>query len=182
MAAHNEDERSSSTVLTLEERYGTVVSILVHQYFQLYRVLGERFGWDVANEIAGEVPQSSVPLIVRGYQRKFGLAGTGAELLARVFSAEFEAEGSEVTIESQSEKRAEFEVLCSFGEMLQSDQYSDVLIHEGLCNRGCLGWMDRVGQTLDRPVSVERTRWMGAGASRCEFALQRETTSAQADR
>lgn len=164
----------SEVELSLEQRYETVSNILVHQFFQLYRILGARYGWEAANDIAAEVPDSSVPIIVRGYQKKFGLDGEGAELVARVFQAEFLAEGSDVAVVGEeTPDSASFEVLCSFGDMLQSERYSDVKIERGLCHQGCEGWMNDVGKTVDPPVEAERQAWMGDGAPRCRFALRR---------
>jgi hypothetical protein len=162
-----------SVELTLEQRYETLESVFLHQYFQLYRLLGRRFGWDVANEIALEVPESSVPLIVEGYRRKFGLAGEGAELLSKVLQAEFQAEGSDVAVLEEGPEAATIDVLCSFGGMLQSGRYADVKIERGLCHEGCAGWMGRVGATMDPPVEAERLTWMGDGAPRCRFVLSR---------
>jgi hypothetical protein len=165
-------EGPSSVQLSLEQRYETLESIFVHQYFQLYRLLGQRFGWEVANEIALEVPESSVPLVVEGYRRKFGLEGEGAELLSRVLQAEFQAEGSDVAVLEESPEAATLDVLCSFGGMIQSGRYADVKIEHGLCHEGCAGWIGRVGETVDPPVSAERQTWMGDGSARCRFRLE----------
>lgn len=168
------DLQGPNTVeLSLEERYETLESIFVHQYFQLYRMLGERLGWEEANEIAKRVPDSSVPLIVEGYRRKFGLRGEGAALLSQVLQAEFQAEGSDVAVVEESSEAAEIDVLCSFGGMLQSGRYADVKIEDGLCHSGCEGWMCDIGQTVDPPVKAERITWMGDGAPRCKFKLRR---------
>src|ERR1700754_1946117 len=67
-----------SVRLTLEQRYQTLEAIFVHQYFETYRLIGRRYGWEAANDIALQVPESSIPLIVEGYRRKFGLGGGGA--------------------------------------------------------------------------------------------------------
>jgi hypothetical protein len=167
-------EGPGSVKLDLEQRYETLESVFIHQFFQLYRQLGERFGWEVANEIALAVPDSSIPLIVEGYRRKFELPGEGAELISQVMQAEFQAEGSDVAVERESPDAAAFEVLCSFGGMLQSGRYDDVHIEEGLCHEGCAGWMSKVGATIDPPVDAERQTWMGDGAPRCRFKLTRE--------
>ena len=164
-------EGPTSVELTLEQRYETVSNVLVHQFFQLYRILGARYGWDVANDIAAEVPDSSIPLLVRGYRKKFGIEGEGAALVARVMQAEFMAEGSDVAVEHEDAESATFDVLCSFGAMLTSDQYADVKIERGLCHEGCTGMMNNVGATVDPPVTVERLAWMGDGAPRCKFAM-----------
>ena len=160
--------------LSLEERFATLESIFLHQYFQLYRILGRRFGWDVANEIALEVPQSSVPLIVEGYRRRFGLSGEAAELLSKVLQAEFQAEGSDVAVVEETPERAEFDVKCAFGAMLTSERYSDVKIERGLCHEGCEGWMRDIGATMSPAVHAERLTWMGDGAPRCKFVLRRK--------
>jgi len=166
-------EGPGTVQLTLEQRFETMESIFVHQYFQLYRILGERFGWEVANEIAMRVPESSIPVIVEGYRRKFGLEGEGAALLSQVLQAEFQAEGSDVAVIEENEQHAEIEVLCAFGGMLQSGRYADVKIEDGLCHQGCEGWMCDIGGTIDPPVTAERTAWMGEGAPRCHFTLRR---------
>lgn len=163
----------NSVELSLEERYETLDSIFVHQYFQLYRILGNKLGWEEANEIAKQVPDSSVPLIVEGYRRKFNLDGEGAKLLCQVLQAEFQAEGSDVAVVEEGPEFAEFDVLCSFGGMLQSGRYDDVHIEDGLCHSGCEGFMSDVGETLDPPVKAERLTWMGDGAERCKFRLTR---------
>jgi hypothetical protein len=164
-------EGPGTVELSLEQRYETLESVFLHQYFQLYRILGERFGWQVANEIALSVPESSTPLIVEGYRRKFKLTGEGAALLSQVMQAEFQAEGSDVAVEHESTDAAAFEVLCSFGGMLQSGRYDDVEIAPGLCHEGCAGWMTKVGQSIDPPVSATRETWMGDGAPRCRYRL-----------
>ena len=166
-------EGPSEVELSLEQRYETLSAVFIHQFFQLYRLIGKRFGWEVANELAAEVPEFSVPLIVAGYRKKFDLEGEGAELLARVMQAEFQAEGSDVAVAEESPETASFEVLCSFGDMLQSGRYDDVKIEDGLCHKGCEGWMNKVGATLDPPVAAERQTWMGDGAPRCRYALRR---------
>jgi hypothetical protein len=167
-------EGPGSVELSLEQRYETLESIFIHQYFQLYRILGQRLGWDVANEIALEVPESSVPLIIQGYRRKFGLVGKGAALLSQVLQAEFQAEGSDVSVMEETQESATIDVLCAFGGMLQSGRYDDVKIEHGLCHEGCAGWMGRVGATIDPPVEAERQTWMGDGAARCRFALRQK--------
>jgi hypothetical protein len=158
--------------LSLEDRYATLESVFIHQYFQLYRILGAKLGWEAANEIALEVPESSVPLIVEGYRRRFGLTGEGAALLSQVLQAEFQAEGSDVAVLDESSEAATIDVDCAFGSMLQSGRYSDVKIEHGLCHEGCAGWMRRVGATMDPPVDAERLTWMGDGAERCRFTLR----------
>lgn len=167
-------EGPSPVELSLEERYGICSNVLVHQFFQLYRILGERYGWDVANEIAGEVPASSVPLLVEGYRRKFGLEGEGAQLLARVMAAEFQGEGSDVAFVDESTEEATYEVHCSFGDLLTSERYADVKIEDGLCHTGCEGFQCDLGATMDPPVTAKRLAWMGDGAPRCRFALRQE--------
>lgn len=170
-------EGPNTVELTLEQRYETLESVFIHQFFQLYRIIGRRFGWDVANEIALEVPESSVPLIAPGYKRKFGLEGEGAALISQVMQAEFQAEGSDVAVLEESPDSAVFEVDCSFGGMIQSGTYEDVKITPGLCDEGCAGWMGRVGGTQDPPVAAEREAWMGDGAPRCRFRLTAENSA-----
>jgi hypothetical protein len=166
-------EGPNSVELTLEQRYETLESIFTHQFFETYRLIGRRFGWDAANDIALAVPDSSIPLIVEGYRRKFDLQGEGAALLAQVMQAEFQAEGSDVALLEEDEDEAAFEVLCAFGATLTGGRYDDVKIERGLCHEGCAGWMGQVGATIDPPVSVEREQWMGDGAPRCRFRLCR---------
>jgi hypothetical protein len=165
-------EGPSTTQLSLEQRYETLENIFVHQFFQLYRLLGQRFGWEVANEIAGEVPEPSIPLVVEGYRKKFGLEGNGAALLSQVLQAEFQAEGSDVAVMSEEPSEATIDVLCPFGGMLQRGTYSDVKIERGLCDEGCARWVGRVGATIEPAVKAERLSWMGDGAPRCRFHLQ----------
>jgi hypothetical protein len=166
-------EGPNTVELTLEQRYETLEAVFIHQFFQLYRILGQRFGWDVANEIGLEVPESSVPLIVEGYKRKFGLQGEDAALLSQVLQCEFQAEGSDLAVLEESPERAELDILCSFGGMLQKGTYDDVNIDVGLCHEGCEGWMNRVGANMDPQVKAERLTWMGDGAPRCRFVLER---------
>jgi hypothetical protein len=168
-------EGPGSVALSLEQRYSALANIFVHQFFQLYRELGRRLGWEAANDVAATVPESSIPLIVEGYRRKFELDGEGAALLSQVLQAEFQAEGSDVAVQHEAPDSAGFEVLCSFGAMLQSGRYDDVKIERGLCHEGCAGWMERVGETMDPPVDAKRLVWMGDGAPRCRFALQRRS-------
>jgi hypothetical protein len=170
-----------SVRLTLEQRYATLENIFVHQFFQLYRLIGQRFGWEAANELALEVPESSVPLVVEGYRRKFDLQGEDAALLCEVLQAEFQAEGSDVAVVEQTPEHATFDVLCTFGSVLQSGQYDDVKIEHGLCHEGCAGWMGRVGATMQPRVSAERLAWMGDGAERCRFRLERDPGAGAAD-
>jgi hypothetical protein len=164
-------EGPGSVALSLEDRYATLENIFIHQFFQLYRILGARLGWDAANEIALEVPESSVPLLVEGYRKRFGLDGRGAKLLSQVLQAEFQAEGSDVAVVDEHEQAATIEVLCAFGAMIQSGRYADVKIERGLCHEGCAGWMSRVGVTMEPHIEVERETWMGDGAQRCRFRL-----------
>lgn len=169
------ETRGPATVeLDLEQRYETLESVFVHQYFQTYRLIGERFGWEAANEIASAVPEPSVPIVVEGYRRKFDLPGEGAALISQVLQAEFQAEGSDVAVESEGPDAAAFEVLCAFGAMLQSGRYDDVKIEEGLCHRGCAGWIDQIGATVEPAVTAVRETWMGDGHPRCRFSLSRE--------
>jgi hypothetical protein len=166
-------EGPAEVKLSLEQRYETLSSVFTHQFFQLYRLVGKKYGWEAANDLAAEVPASSVPLIAEGYRRKFDLEGEGAALLARVMQVEFQAEGSDVAVDHEDADSAAFEVLCSFGDMLQGERYADVQIADGLCHRGCEGWMNEVGATLDPPVDAVRETWMGDGAPRCRYALRR---------
>jgi hypothetical protein len=165
-------EGPGSVALSLEDRYATLENIFIHQYFQLYRILGERLGWDAANDIALEVPESSVPLMVEGYRKRFDLDGQGAKLLSQVLQAEFQAEGSDVAVVAEDEESATIDVLCAFGAMIQSGRYADVKIERGLCHEGCAGWMGRVGKTMEPHIDVERETWMGDDAPRCRFRLR----------
>lgn len=172
-------EGPNTVELTLEQRYETLESIFVHQYFQLYRLVGERWGWEAANEIALAVPDSSIGLVAEGYRKKFNLPGEGAALLSQVLQAEFQAEGSDVHVSEESTDAAVIEVDCAFGAVLQSGRYSDVKIEDGLCHGGCAGWMTQVGQTIAPRVSAHREAWMGDGASKCRFALRAEAADAE---
>lgn len=161
---------TGSIELTIEQRFETVANVLKYQFFETYRIIAERYGWDVANDIATHVTDSSVPLIAEGYRKKFELDGSGAELLAKVFQAEFQAEGSQTYAPSEgTPQSAEFEVRCTFGDGMQ--RFPDVKIADGLCNRGCEGWMNEVGETVEPRVKATRLQWMGDGHERCRYRL-----------
>jgi hypothetical protein len=164
-------EGPGTVELSLEQRFETLESIFIHQFFQLYRILGNRLDWETANEILLEVPESSIPLLVEGYRKKFDLDGEGAKLLSQVLQAEFQGEGSDVAVLEESTEYAEIDVLCAFGGMLQSGRYDDVKITPGLCHEGCEGFICRLGETMETKVHAERTAWMGDGAERCRFKL-----------
>lgn len=165
---------SGNVHLSIEQRYATLMNIFKYQYFAVYKHIGRRWGWDAANEIADAVASEAVPVIAQGYKRKFGLPGEGAALVTQVLQAEFQAEGSDVDVAHESEDGAEFDVLCVFGNALQSGQFAEVRIEEGLCNQGCVGWIGAVSRTVDKDLHATRHSWMGDGAETCRFTLQRQ--------
>jgi hypothetical protein len=154
-------EGPTTVELTLEQRYETLINVYKFQYFAIFRHIGERWGWEVANDIADEMAAEAIPTIGAGYARKFGLPGEGAAHVAQVLSAELQAEGSDVETVHESEDSAEYKIYCTFGNALQSGRFDGVDITEGLCHRGCWGWTQKLADTLDQNLVVERTHWMG---------------------
>jgi hypothetical protein len=164
-------EEDSTVKLSLEQRFGILHSIFKHQYFAVYREIGERFGWRVANEISAAVADEATPMVAEAYARKFGLTGEGAALVSQVMQAEFQGEGSEARVIEERPERAEIEVNCTFGHALQNPRFQDIPISNGLCEQGCRQWLRDVAATVDSGLDAERDTWMGDGAPRCRFRI-----------
>ena len=164
-------EEESSVKLTLEQRFGILHNIFKHQYFAVYREIGKRFGWQVANEISASVADDATPMLAAAYQRKFELEGEGAALVSQVMQAEFQGEGSEAKLIEESPERAEIAVNCTFGHALQSKRFEDVPITNGLCEQGCRQWLRDIAATVDPGLDAERDTWMGDGAPRCVYRV-----------
>jgi hypothetical protein len=164
-------EEESSVKLTLEQRFGILHNIFKHQYFAVYREIGRRFGWQVANEISASVADDATPMLAAAYQRKFELEGEGAELVSQVLQAEFQGEGSEAKVLDERPERAEIAVNCTFGHALQSKRFEDVPISNGLCEQGCRQWLRDIAATVDPDLDAERDTWMGDGAPRCVYRI-----------
>jgi hypothetical protein len=161
--------------LSLEERYATLATLYKFQYFATYRHIAKHLGWDVANDIADEMAAEAIPHIADGYKRKFNLPGEGAALVAQVHVTEMLVEGADVETVAESEDAAEYKVLCPWGDAIQSGKFDDAApIYDGLCRRGCWGFMHRVAKTVKDELRVEREAWMGDGAPRCHFTISRE--------
>ena len=159
--------------LTLADRYATMMNAFKHQYFAWARHVAERYGWQVSNEIAQEVVDESIPVMVPGFRRRFGLTGEGPELVGKVVRAQLLADGSEPAVIRETTEHVEFDVRCMWGGALQSGKFP-IEIAKGLCHEGCVGWAQRVAQTVDEGIKVERLTWMGEGAPRCHFRIVRE--------
>lgn len=164
-------EEKSTVKLTLEQRFAILHNIFKHQYFAVYREIGQRFGWRTANEISATVADEATPMLAEAYRRKFALQGSGAQLVSQVMQAEFQGEGSEARVIEETPKRAELEVNCTFGHALQSKRFEDVPITNGLCEQGCRRWLRDIAATVDPQLDAERDTWMGDGASRCRFRI-----------
>ena len=171
------DLKGPNTVeLTLEQRFGMLHNIFKHQYFAVYRQIGERYGWAAANEIATAVADEATPMLAEAYRRKFGLPGRRAALVSQVIQAEFQGEGSDAAVTEENEDRAELEINCCFGAALQSQRFADVPITNGLCEKGCRQWVKDIAQTVHSDLDAERDTWMGDGAARCRFRIfERQT-------
>lgn len=170
-------EGPGSVRLSLEERFAIQHNIFKHQFFAVYRLIGERFGWEEANRMAAEVAEEAVPILVEAYRKKFGLTGAGAALLSQVLQAEFQGEGSDVALLHESDDEAEIDVLCTFGDAIQKPRFKDIPIVDGLCERGCRKWVDDLARTVEPDLRAERLTWMGDGAPRCRFRIGREEGS-----
>jgi hypothetical protein len=166
-------EGPGTVQLTLEERFGILHNIFKHQYFAVYKKIGELYGWEIANRIAAEVADEASPFIAEAYRRKFDLKGESAMLVSQVLQAEFQGEGSDVAVLEETEEAAEIDVLCTFGSALQSPRFSSIPITDGLCERGCRGWTQDVAESVDNRLRTDRLTWMGDGAPRCRFRIER---------
>jgi hypothetical protein len=160
--------------LSLEQRFGVLHNIFKLQYFATWKRIGERFGWDVANEMAGDVTADGTSMLAEAYRRKFELPGAGAALVSQVVQAEFQAEGSDADVIEEHEDGAVLDVLCGFGSALQQPKYQAINITDGLCETGCRVWMDEIAQSVEPDLRAERLTWMGAGAPRCRYRIYRE--------
>jgi hypothetical protein len=173
------DRDAERTVeLTLAERFGVLHNIFKHQYFATYRAIARRFGWEVANEIAGEISEEATPILADAYRRKFRLGGEGAALVSQVVQAEFQGEGSDAEVIAEDADHAELDILCGFGHALQSERYRGTPITDGLCEAGCRVWMQEIAQTVESDLTAERITWMPAGAPRCKYRIFRASPPA----
>lgn len=175
-------EGPSTVELPLEERYAVLHNVFKHQYFAVYRRIGELYGWDAANRIAAEVADEATPMLAEAYRRRFSLPGEGAALVSQVMQAEFQAEGSDVAVLSETPDGAELDVNCAFGNALQKPRFAGIPITDGLCERGCRQWADQIAKTVDEDLGADRLTWMGDGAPRCRYRIWRENSAdTQAD-
>jgi hypothetical protein len=166
------DLKGPSTVeLTLEQRYSLVVNIFKRQYFAVYRLIGERFGVEAANQIAIDVAEEAIPFVAEHYRRTFKLDGQGAALMSQILQAEFQSEGSDVAVLEETDSRSKVDINCLFGDALQSGRFKDSNIADGLCQRGCAVWVDKVAKTIDPRLEAERMTWMGDGAPTCRYVI-----------
>jgi hypothetical protein len=161
------DLQGPSTIeLALEERFSILHSIFKHQYFAVYRRIGELYGWEVANRIAGELAEA--------YRRRFELSGKGAALVSQVIQVEFQGEGSDAAVVIETEDEAELDLNCTFGNALQKPRFREIPITDGLCEAGCRVWADDIAKSVDPELTAERLTWMGDGASRCKYRIARQ--------
>lgn len=83
-------------------------------------------------------------------------------------------EGADVETIEETTDRADYKVLCPWGDAIQSGKFDDAApIYDGLCNRGCWDFMQRVADTVADDLHVDRPAWMGDGAPRCHFCITR---------
>ncbi|HEX3801996.1 MAG TPA: hypothetical protein VHV75_04070 [Solirubrobacteraceae bacterium] len=157
--------------LTVNERFGILHNIFKHQYFATYKAIADRYGWDVANEIAGGITTEATPMLADAYRRKFNLTGAGAALVSQVVQTEFQGEGSDVAVLHEDEESAELEILCGFGSALQGEKYRGTPITDGLCGAGCRVWMQDIAQSISPDMTAEREQWMVDGAPRCRYRI-----------
>jgi hypothetical protein len=161
--------------LTIEERYHSLATLYKHQYFATYRHIARQTSWEVANRIADDMAAESIPMLAEGFKRAYGLAGTGAALVAQVHVTEMLVEGSDVHTLTETADEAEYEVVCPWGAAIASGRFEGAEeIADGLCNRGCWGFMQRVADTVSDDLDVDRRTWMGDGASSCHFCVSRK--------
>lgn len=164
--------------LTLVERYQTLEMIYTYQYFATYRHIAKHAGWSVANQIADDMAAEAIPHLAAGYKRKFALPGDGADLVAQVHMTEMLVEGADCQTVTETHDEAEYTVLCPWGRAIQSGKFADAApIYDGLCNRGCWDFMQRVADTVAADLTVTRTEWMGDGAGACRFCVGRATST-----
>jgi hypothetical protein len=165
---------AATVELTLEERFAVLHNIFKHQTFAIYKRIGEEFGYEAANRICAEVADEATPMLAEAYRRKFSLPGDGAALVSQVLQAEFQGEGGDAEVLSETPDEAEIDVLCGFGAALQKPRFASIPITEGLCEGGCRVWSGDIARTVDPRLRTERLTWMGEGAARCRYRIWRE--------
>lgn len=162
--------------MTIEERYETLQTLYKFQYFATYRHIAKHTSWDVANQIADDMASEAIPFLAEGYKRRYGLPGEDAALVAQVHITEMLVEGADVETITETADEAEYKVLCPWGAALQSGKFDDAApIYDGLCNRGCWDFMQRVSETVSDDLVVDRKTWMGDGAPTCHFCITRNS-------
>jgi hypothetical protein len=149
-------------------------NIFTHQFFAVNRIIGERYGWEAANQIIDEVAAESTGMLVDAYRRKYRLEGEGAALVSQVIQVEFQGEGSDVAVITETKDGAELDILCVMGHMLQKPKFAAIPITDGLCGGGCCGWAEELAQSVAPDLHVDRLAWMGDGAPRCRFRVSRD--------
>lgn len=169
-----EPEGPVTRSMTVAERYETLATLYKYQYFATYRHIAKHASWEVANQIADDMAAESIPHLAEGYKKKYGLPGEDAALVAQVHITEMLVEGADVETLEETAHRAEYKVLCPWGNAIQSGKFDDAEpVYDGLCNRGCRDFMQRVADTVTDDLAVERLSWMGDGAPRCHFTVER---------
>lgn len=167
------DLQGPNTVeLTLEQRYELMHNVFKHFFFGVYRHIGERYGWDVANDIAAAVSDEATPIIAEAFRHKFELEAEGAALVSQVMQAEFQGEGSDVAVLAETEDEADLDIRCAMGAAIRRPRFA-IPIVDGLCERGCRLWGADVARSVDPELRVERLTWMGDGADRCRYRITR---------
>jgi hypothetical protein len=168
-------EGPATVELSLEERFEILQNIFKYQFFATNRRIGEQFGYEAANKMVAEVSDEATPLLAEGYRKKFDLKGKGAALVSQVIQVEFQGEGSDAAVISETEDEAELDIDCMMGDMLQNPKFSSIPITEGLCEGGCRIWADDIAKTVEPDLKADRLTWMGDGAPRCRFRIWRES-------
>lgn len=169
-----ETEGPVTRELTVEQRYHSMAALYKHQYFTTYRHIAKHAGWEVANQIADDMAAESIPMLAEGFKKAYDLPGEDAALVAQVHITEMIIEGSDVETITETTDEAEYKVLCPWGNAIQSGKFEDSApIYDGLCNRGCRDFMQRVADTVADDLHVDRKEWMGDGAPSCHFCITR---------
>jgi hypothetical protein len=159
--------------MSIAERYETLATLYKFQYFATYRHIAKHTSWDVANQIADDMAAEAIPHLAEGYRRRYALPGERAALVAQVHITEMLVEGADVQTISETPEEAEYTVLCPWGDAIQSGKFDDARpVYDGLCNRGCWNFMQRVAATVDDDLQVDRVAWMGDGAPSCHFCVR----------
>lgn len=174
-------EGPSTVELTLEQRFEIMQNIFKYQFFATNRRIGEQFGFEHANKMIVDVADEATPLLAEGYRKKYNLPGKGAALVSQVIQVEFQGEGSDAAVITETEEEAELDINCVMGAMLQNPKFGEIPIHEGLCEGGCRIWADDIAQTVGDDLHADRLTWMGDGAPRCRFRVWREQKAAEGD-